>query len=127
MTPSMLHCPDTQASTNVCGPADPSEMCVSLPSTIEPPFVDTFVALPPSTAHENDPPYGIWVHMMSAESPTSLNVIDWPEPASCRNFAFGPAQLPVVSGVDAAAGQANALPPVPATPMKPRPLPASPC
>src|SRR5215472_11631300 len=126
MTPSILLCPDTQDKTSVCDPGAPSARCVSLPSAVELPLVDTFVAGPPSTAQENVPPYGTRIHMMSAESPTRLNVIDWPVLASCRNFAFGPA-VPLVSDCEIVVGQANVSSPVPATPMKPRPPPVTPC
>ncbi len=76
MTPSMFDLPDTQDSPSVCGPAGPSGMCVSFPSIVPLPLVGTFVAVPVSTAQENVPPKLACVHMMSAESPVRLKVID---------------------------------------------------
>ena len=51
-------------------------MCVSFPSIVPLPLVGTFVAVPVSTAQENVPPKLACVHIMSAESPVRLKVID---------------------------------------------------
>src|SRR5215467_10185362 len=65
--------------------------------------------------------------MISAESPTRLNVMDWPEDASCTNFAFGPAVCAVAGLPASVAGQLNDVSPVLAAPMKPLPPPLTPC
>jgi len=67
---------------------------VIFPSAVLAPFVEIFVAEPPSTAQEKVPPKATCIHMMSAESPVSEKVTDWPEAPSCTNFALRP---PVVA------------------------------
>src|SRR5579859_3914191 len=123
MTPSMSDLPDTQDTTSVCGPEPPSGTWVSLPSTVLLPLVETLVAAPPSTAQENTPPKLACVHMMSAESPTRLKVMDWPAAESCTNFAFGPSVCPMPALPASAVGQVNDVSPELTDPINPRPPP----